>query len=207
MIGATSVSERAPATHGAAFIYGYVELPALEPAYVEHGRRRPKDGPLVEALDRFITEKVRLLAHEINARRRRELDDKALDEVHKENRKLDEFKNRFLPSFGEGGGGDGDGKGPGPRKPVREGPRPVNWGTEPEVLDYEIPNQDLNLGKDQGHAENRRSGYSASRVGCRSRSPYTPHPRHSSRRPGASRGRSNRRRRKTLHRSTSRLAS
>src|SRR5258708_14883042 len=147
MIGAKPVSERAPATHGAAFIYGYVELPALEPAYVEHGRRRPKDGPLVEALDRFITEKVRLLAHEINARRRRELEDKALEEVHKENRKLDEFKNGFLPSFGEGGGGDGDGKGPGPRKPVREGPRPVNWGTEPEVLDYEIPKQGLNLGK------------------------------------------------------------
>jgi hypothetical protein len=76
------------------------------------------------------------------------LDDKALDEVHKENRKLDEFKNQFLPSFGEGGGGDGDGKGAGPRKPVREGPRPVTWGTEPEVLlDYEIPEQGLNLGK------------------------------------------------------------
>jgi len=147
MIGAKPVSELAPATPGAAFIYGTVELPALEPAYVEHGRRRPKDGPLVEALDRFIAEKVRLLAHEINARRRRELDDKALDEVHKENRKLDEFKNRFLPSFGEGGGGDGDGKGPGPRMPVREGPRPVNWGIEPEVITNEIPEQGLNLGK------------------------------------------------------------
>ena len=147
MIGSKSVSELAPATPGAAFIYGTVELPALEPAYVEHGRRRPKDGPLVEALDRFVAEKFRALAQEINARRRRELDDKALDEVHKENRKLDEFKNRFLPSFGEGGGGDGDGKGPGPRKPVREGPRPVTWGTEPEVLDYEIPEQGLNLSK------------------------------------------------------------
>jgi len=147
MIGAKPVSELAPATPGAAFVYGTVELPALEPAYVEHGRRRPKDGPLVEALDRFITEKVRLLAHEINARRRRELDDKALDEVHKENRKLDEFKNRFLPSYGEGGGGDGNGKGPGPRKPVHEGPRPVTWGTEPEVLAYEIPEQGFNLGK------------------------------------------------------------
>lgn len=56
MIGSKSVSELAPATPGAAFIYGTVELPALEPAYVEHGRRRPKDGPLVEALDRFIAE-------------------------------------------------------------------------------------------------------------------------------------------------------
>jgi hypothetical protein len=101
MIGSKSVSELAPATPGASFIYGTVELPALEPAYVEHGRRRPKDGPLVEALDRFIAEKIRALATEINARRRQELDDKALDQVHKENRKLDEFKNKFLPSFGE----------------------------------------------------------------------------------------------------------
>ena len=147
MIGSKLVSELAPATPGAAFVYGSVELPALEPAYVEHGRRRPKDGPLVEALDRFITEKIRLLAHEINARRRRELDDKALDEVHKENRKLDEFKNKFLPSSGDGNGGDGDGKGAGPRKPVRRGPRPVNWGTDPEVLDYQVPDNGLNLGK------------------------------------------------------------
>jgi len=147
MIGSKLVSELAPATPGAAFVYGSVELPALEPAYVEHGRRRPKDGPLVEALDRFLTEKIRLLAHEINARRRRELDDKALDEVHKENRKLDEFKNKFLPSSGDGNGGDGDGKGAGPRKPVRRGPRPVNWGTDPEVLDYQVPDNGLNLGK------------------------------------------------------------
>lgn len=147
MIGSKLVSELAPATPGAAFVYGSVELPALEPAYVEHGRRRPKDGPLVEVLDRFITEKIRLLAQEINARRRRELDDKALDEVHKENRKLDEFKNKFLPSSGDGNGGDGHGKGAGPRKPVRRGPRPVNWGTDPEVLDYQVTDNGLNLGK------------------------------------------------------------
>lgn len=147
MIGSKPVSELAPATAGAAFIYGSVELPALEPAYVEHGRRRPKDGPLVEALDRFIAEKIRLLAHEINARRRKELDDKALDQVQQENKKLDEFKNRFLPSFGEGGGGDGEGKGPGRGRTIRVGPRPVTWGTEPEILDYEVPEHGLNLGK------------------------------------------------------------
>ncbi len=67
--------------------------------------------------------------------------------MHKENRKLDEFKNRFLPSFGDGNGGDGDGKGAGPRKPMRKGPRPVNWGTEPDVLDYQVPEHGLNLGK------------------------------------------------------------
>jgi hypothetical protein len=89
---------------------------------------------LVEALDRLIAEKIRLLAHEINAKRRQELDDKALDQVHEENRKLDEFKNRFLPSFGEGDGGDGDGKGEGRRKRTHDGPGPVDWGTDAEVL-------------------------------------------------------------------------
>jgi hypothetical protein len=147
MIGSKPIAELAPATPGAAFIYGTVELPALEPAYVEHGRRRPKDGPLVEALDRFIAEKIRALAHEINARRRQELDEKALDQVHKENRKLDEFKNRFLPSFGEGDGGDGDGKGGGPRKRTHTGPGPVDWGTEPEALTYEVPEEGLQIGK------------------------------------------------------------
>jgi hypothetical protein len=147
MIGAKPISELAPATPGAAFIYGSVELAALEPAYVEHGRRRPKDGPLVEALDRFIAGKIRALAHEINARRRQELDDKALDQVHEENQKLDEFKNRFLPSFAEGDGGDGEGKGEGPRKRTRDGSGPVDWGTEPEVLKYEVPEQGLQIGK------------------------------------------------------------
>ena len=147
MIGAKPIPELAPATPGAAFIYGTVELPALEPAYVEHGRRRPKDGPLVEALDHFITEKIRALAHEINARRRKELDDKSMDEVQKENERLDEYKNRFLPSFGEGGGGDGEGKGPGREPHVRVGPQPVTWGTEPKVLDYAVPDAGLNLGK------------------------------------------------------------
>jgi hypothetical protein len=147
MIGAKPISELAPATPGAAFIYGTVELPALEPAYVEHGRRRPKDGPVVEVLDRFIAERVRLLAHEINARRRQELDDKALDQVHEENRKLDEFKNRFLPSFGEGDGGDGDGKGQGRPKRPHDGSGTVDWGTEPEVLTYEGPDHGLQVGK------------------------------------------------------------
>lgn len=147
MIGSKPVSELAPATPGAAFIYGTVELPALEPAYVEHGRRRPKDGPLVEALDRFIAEKIRTLAHEINARRRQELDDKALDQVHKENRKLDEFKNRFLPSIGEGNGGDGDGKGGGPPKATNDSRGAVDWGNEPEVLTYEVPEQGIKIGK------------------------------------------------------------
>ena len=64
---------------------------------MEHGRRRPKAGPLTEALDRFVAGKIKDVAHQINAGRQERLDERALDEVHEENRKLDEFKNRFLP--------------------------------------------------------------------------------------------------------------
>ncbi len=67
--------------------------------------------------------------------------------MHEENQKLDQFKNRFLPSFGEGNGGDGDGTGEGRRKRTRDGKGPVEWGTEPEVLNYEIPEQGLQIGK------------------------------------------------------------
>lgn len=145
MIGSKSIGDLAPATPGAAFIYGTVELPALEPAYVEHGRRRPKDGPLVEALDAFVAAKIRELAHQINARRKQELDDRALDEVHRENRTLDDFKNRFLPSFDEGvgggsgkqGGGGGGGGGHGP----------VDWGDQAEALECSVPVNGLSVGK------------------------------------------------------------
>jgi hypothetical protein len=71
MIGAKSVSDFAATTPGAQYVYGSVELAALEPAYVEHGRRRPKPGPLVEAVDRFIGEKIREVAHKINAQRQK----------------------------------------------------------------------------------------------------------------------------------------
>jgi hypothetical protein len=145
MIGSKPVSELAHATPSAQFIYGALELPALEPAYVEHGRRRPKDGPLVEAVDHFIAEKIRDLAHQINARRKQELDDKNLDEVHKENQRLDEFKNRFLPSFGEGDGGPGKrGAGPG----GGGGGGAVEWGTEPDAIEYSVPEGGIHLGKD-----------------------------------------------------------
>ena len=113
MIGSKPIGELAPATPGASFVYGSVELPALEPAYVEHGRRRPKDGPLIEAVDRFVGEKIRELARQINDRHKEQLDERSLDEVHEENRKLDEFKNRFLPNIGDGNGARGkSGAGP-----------------------------------------------------------------------------------------------
>jgi hypothetical protein len=144
MIGSRPVSEIAGTTPGVAYVYGSVELPALEPAYVEHGRRRPKDGPLVEALDRFIGEKIRELAQKINVQRRTELDDRALDEVQEENRTLDEFKNRFLPNIAEGSGAEGTG-GEGPRH--RNGGGGADWGTEPEAIDYSMPEAGIHAGK------------------------------------------------------------
>ena len=115
MIGAKPIPEVAITTPGSQFVYGTVELPALEPAYVEHGRRRPKPGPLLEALDHFIAQKIRELAQKINVRRQEKQDERELDEVFRENQKLDEFKNRFLPEYGDGDGGTGT-KGKGPRR-------------------------------------------------------------------------------------------
>lgn len=147
MIGSKSVPEIVGTTPGAQYVYGTAELPALEPAYVEHGRRRPKPGPLVEALDRFIAEKIKELAHQINARRQEKLDDRALDEVHEENRRLDELKNRFLPyNADQGNGGPGNGS-DGPQRPPPP-PPPRDWGTEPEEIEYHVPEGGIDVGRD-----------------------------------------------------------
>jgi len=124
---------------GAQYVYGTVELPALEPAYVEHGRRRPKPGPLVEALDRFIADKIREVAHQINARRQQRLDERALDQVHEENHKLNEFKNQFLPSRGEGNGAAGDEGNQGGGGGGGEGGGYPDWGEVPDVLELSAP--------------------------------------------------------------------
>lgn len=143
MIGSKPISDLAPTTPGAAFIYGTIELPSLEPGYVDHGRRRPKDGPLVEAIDLFASDKIKELAREISERRREDLDEQSLDEVHEENRKLDEFKNRFLA---EGGGGDGgageDGDGPEETFPLP----PQDQGTDPDTIELTVPDPTMKVG-------------------------------------------------------------
>lgn len=145
MIGSKVVAELTPSTPGAYFVYGTVELSALEPGYVDHGRRRPKAGPLVEALDLFVAEKIRELAKQISQRRSRDLDDRALDEVQDENEKLDLFKNKFLPSDGEGDGGmGGDGMGPGQRR-SRGVPE---YGTIPESIELLVAEEGLRIGRD-----------------------------------------------------------
>lgn len=144
MIGVKPVPEVAITTPGSQFVYGTVELPALEPAYVEHGRRRPKPGPLVEAVDHFIAQKVRELAQRINASRQEKQDERELDEVFRENQRLDEFKNRFLPEYGEGDGGAGqDGKGP----RQRGGGSGTQWGTVPDSIDFSVWEGGIHVGR------------------------------------------------------------
>ncbi|MDP2884785.1 MAG: Ig-like domain-containing protein [Ignavibacteria bacterium] len=146
MIGGKAVSDVAGTMPGAQFVYGTVELPALEPAYVEHGRRRPKDGPLVEALDRFVSEKIKEIAHQISAQRQERLDEHALDEVYVENRRLDELKNRFLPNSGEGNGGRGGG-GTGPGSGGGGGGGALVWGKIPEALECTVPENGIAIAR------------------------------------------------------------
>ena len=142
MIGSKPVSDLAPTTPGTPFVYGTVELAALEPGYVDHGRRRPKDGPLIEAVDIFTAGRIKELARQINERRREHLDERSLDEVAEENRKLDEYKNRFLSEGGSGSGGAGDdGDGP-PEEPP---PPPPDYGTEPDTIELTVPDPVLRI--------------------------------------------------------------
>ncbi len=114
MVGTKSVSELVPNTPGNQFIYATIELEALEPDYVALGRVRPNDGPLIEAVDNFVSDRIRELAKKINEQRRHDLDQQQLDEVQNENRKLDDFKNRFLPDALNSDNG-------GPNQGVRDG--------------------------------------------------------------------------------------
>jgi hypothetical protein len=141
MLGSKSISEIAPATPGAEFIYGEVELETLG-AYAHTGRIRPKDGPLVQAVDRFTTDKIRQLAKQINDRRRHEQDSDELDDIHRENKLLDEFKNKFMPSEGLNGNGNRslDGAGPG-RPDPSPSPPPTPIGTIPSVIELGWPEE------------------------------------------------------------------
>ena len=134
MLGYKSISEIAPGTPGAEFIYGQVELETLA-AYATHGRQRPKDGPLVQAVDSFATEHIRQLAKQINDRRRHEQDSDELDDIHRENKLLDKFKNKFMPSEGLAGNGNrgSDGAGPGSEPPP---PPPTPHGTIPNAIEF-----------------------------------------------------------------------
>jgi hypothetical protein len=146
-IGAKSIAELAPNSPGSYFIYGEVELGPLD-EYVTTGRVRPVDGPLVNALDRFIGDRIRDLARELSDRRRQEQDQGQLDEIHAENRLLDRFKNRFLSSAGIGGtGSDGtNGQRGGP--PGGPGPEGYVYGTQPNTIRFmQAPAEPIHLGR------------------------------------------------------------
>jgi hypothetical protein len=147
MLGSKSVAELVPGVPGSYYIYATVELSALKPDYVDLGRRRPNDGPLVRAVDRFLAEKIRDLSKAISERRRQEQDQQALDQVHEENLKLDNFKNRFLPSggFGCNGGTGDDARGPGV---VIVDQPPRQFGEVPEAIEISWPlAETLRVGK------------------------------------------------------------
>ena len=150
MIGSKSVAELVPNTPGTQFVYATVELEALDD-YADLGRVRPNNGPLMRALDLFVGERIRELAKQINEQRRQDLDETQLDEVQEENRKLDEFKNQFLPDV-DAVGGDGpnlgEGEGEGPGQPPPPPPPPPEYDSE--VIDLETswpPDQPLRIGQ------------------------------------------------------------
>lgn len=117
----------------------------MGPDYVTVGRVRPNDGPLVRALDKFITEKLRELANQISAKNRVELDQKELDAVHRENQRLDQWKNQFLPTNGQQGEGGLEGEGLGSRRQRQR--NPTKWGTTPVAIDIEHANETLKVGR------------------------------------------------------------
>jgi len=140
IVGTICVGELIPpGVPASQFIYGDVELDALSPDYVKLGRDRPNEGPLLSALNIFISEKICRLAEEINEKRIQELDEKILDEVHEENKLLDRWKNKFFSEItegiiGPGVGGLGEDEAPGPAKRKR-GPTAIEWGSEPVKIE------------------------------------------------------------------------
>lgn len=147
MIGAKSVAELVPTTPGCQFVYGMVELDALEPDYVTLGRNRPKDGPVIEAVDIWIADRIREVASRISSLMRQGQDEETLDEIQEENQKLDQWKNRFLVFEGEGGtGGDGeDGSGGAHRRKKASN---VDWGQKPNYISFGTTKRQFRLGKD-----------------------------------------------------------
>jgi len=84
------------------YIYADIVLDALSPDYVKLGRDRPNPGPLLEAINIFASEKIIQLAEEINEQRKQLFDEVELDELQKENKALDTWKNKIFSEITEG---------------------------------------------------------------------------------------------------------
>jgi len=145
MIGSKSVGELVPTTPGSQFVYAVVELAALEPDYVNLGRTRPIDGPLVEAVDLFVADKIRAVARQIYELRRHEHTAETLEAIQEENQKLDEWKNRFLPAGGEGDGAGGTGAGGGGGGGGGGGT--VQWGEVPHYIEFGTSDRQFRIGR------------------------------------------------------------
>jgi len=144
MIGSKPVSDLLPPAPGYQHVYGVVEIDALE-AYVTQGRIRPREGPLLNAIDSFVAGKIRDIAKMISERTRQELDEQALNEVQKENERLDRWKNRFLESaIGQDAGGGGEDSSIG--RKTRQG-HPTNWGDIAEVIELEGMGKPFRIGR------------------------------------------------------------
>ena len=130
-VGQKSIPEIVPATPGSHFIYAQIDLDALTPDSVDSGRKRPNDTSLVLAVDRFLAEKIRELARQINDLQKQEISESTLDEIEKENNLLNKLKNEFLPAEGGQDFGDISGDNEGKKKKTRD---PTTYGTKPNEI-------------------------------------------------------------------------
>lgn len=138
IVGEKSIPEIVPTTPGSHFIYAEVILDSLDPDYVRLGRDRPNDGPLINTVDMFLTEKIKHLAQKIYELRKQKLSESTLDEIFNDNKFLNDLKNEFLPEGGEFGFESGDGGGNGKDKKTRI---QVKWGSKAakiEVSTYKL---------------------------------------------------------------------
>lgn len=138
IVGEKSIPEIVPTTPGSHFIHAEVILDSLDPDYVKLGRDRPNDGPLINAVDMFLAEKIKHLAQKIYELRKQKLSKSTLDEIFNDNKFLNDLKNEFLPEGGEFGFESGEGEGDGKKKKT---PKGVKWGVKAakiEVSTYRL---------------------------------------------------------------------
>ena len=136
VVGQKTIQEviSTPGTH---FIYATVDLDALSPDYVDLGRKRPNPGPLIDAVDKFLSEKIWELAKQINDLNKEDLNKSFLDEIQKENNFLNELKNQFLPKGGSLEVTDLEGE-EGTGTKIQKTHKPVKWGKEAHKIETQI---------------------------------------------------------------------
>jgi hypothetical protein len=127
IVGEKAILEVVPTTPGSHFIYAEVILDALDPDYVKLGRDRPNNGPLINAVDMFLAEKITYLAQKIYELRKQKLSESTLNEISQDNKFLNDLKNEFLPEGGEFSFELGDEEGNGKEKRTH---KPVEWGAK-----------------------------------------------------------------------------